>query len=493
MRLLRARPALPDVPAHVPYLLVGGGTASFAAFRAIKARDPKAKVLVVSEEAHLPYMRPPLSKELWFSSDPETPQTLKFKQWNGKDRSVFFEPAEFYCPPRDLPARENGGVAVLTGRRVVQLDVVKRRAYLDDGTEVTYDKCLLATGGKPRSLPALETVPAEKVTLFRTVDDYRRLDEAVKGAKDVVIIGGGFLGSELACALGRKGQEAGVKVTQTFPEAGNMGRVLPEYLSNWTTRKVQAEGVQVLTGTTVLAAAEAEGRVQLTLNDGNKLAADHVVVSVGLEPRTDLAAASGLELDDRHGGYRVNAELEARSNLWVAGDAACFFDTQLGRRRVEHHDHAVVSGRLAGENMTGAGKPYWHQSMFWSDLGPDVGYEAIGIVDASLPTVGVFAKATHKDTPKAVVEATGESVRSETEQAAEALPPAEPTVPRAPREGEEYGKGVVFYTRDDAVVGMVLWNVFNKMPTARKIIKEARKSGEINELAKLFDLHDSEE
>ena len=79
---------------------------------------------------------------------------------------------------------------------------------------------------------------------------------------------------------------------------------------------------------------------------------------------------------------------------------------------MEHHDHAVVSGRLAGENMTGAAKPYLHQSMFWSDLGPDVGYEAIGIIDSSLPTVGVFAKATDKDNPKAVVVATDEGIRS---------------------------------------------------------------------------------
>ncbi len=101
--------------------------------------------------------------------------------------------------------------------------------------------------------------------------------------------------------------------------------------------------------------------------------------------------------------------------MFQAGDAACFYDIKLGRRRVEHHDHAVVSGRLAGENMTGAGKPYWHQSMFWSDLGPQVGYEAIGIVDAALETMAVFAKSTAADTPKAAVEATGEGVRSEME------------------------------------------------------------------------------
>lgn len=99
-----------------------------------------------------------------------------------------------------------------------------------------------------------------------------------------------------------------------------------------------------------------------------------------------------------------------------AGDAACFYDLKLGRRRIEHHDHAVVSGRLAGENMAGAGKPYWHQSMFWSDLGPEVGYEAIGIIDSSLPTVGVFAKKTEKDTPVAVVAATDSSIRSQTEE-----------------------------------------------------------------------------
>lgn len=102
-------------------------------------------------------------------------------------------------------------------------------------------------------------------------------------------------------------------------------------------------------------------------------------------------------------------------NSLQAGDAACFYDIKLGRRRVEHHDHAVVSGRLAGENMTGAGKPYWHQSMFWSDLGPQVGYEAIGIVDSSLETMAVFAKSSAADTPQAAAEATGQGLRSDME------------------------------------------------------------------------------
>lgn len=86
-----------------------------------------------------------------------------------------------------------------------------------------------------------------------------------------------------------------------------------------------------------------------------KIDADQVIVAVGVQPNTDLATTSNLETEPKIGGFLVNAELEARSNLWVAGDAACFYDVKLGRRRVEHHDHAVTSGRLAGENMTGAG------------------------------------------------------------------------------------------------------------------------------------------
>ena len=129
-----------------------------------------------------------------------------------------------------------------------------------------------------------------------------------------------------------------------------------------------------------------------------------------------MAETSNLEVDPNHGGFLVNAELEARSNVWVAGDAACFYDVKLGRRRVEHHDHAVISGKLAGENMTGARKPYLHQSMFWSDLGPEVGFEAIGIVDSSLETVGVYAKASETDKKVDKVESTDENTAFSNEE-----------------------------------------------------------------------------
>ncbi|KAA0716670.1 Apoptosis-inducing factor 1, mitochondrial [Triplophysa tibetana] len=407
-----------DVPEHAPYLLIGGGTAAFAAARSIRACDPGARVLIVTEESDLPYMRPPLSKELWFSDDPKVTETLRFKQWNGKERSIYFQPPSFYISPVDLATVENGGVAVLTGRKVVHMDVRGNKVKLSDGAEISYEKCLIATGGVPRNLQVIDRAGEEvknRTTLFRKVEDFRSLEKISREVKSIAIIGGGFLGSELACAIGRRSADLDLEVIQLFPEKGNMGKVLPEYLSNWTTEKVRKEGVNVITDAVVKNVNYKNGKLEIKLKDGRQVTTEHIVAAVGLESNVELAKSAGLEVDSDFGGYRVNAELQARSNIWVAGDAACFYDIKLGRRRVEHHDHAVVSGRLAGENMTGANKPYWHQSMFWSDLGPDVGYEAIGIVDSSLPTVGVFAEATAKDTPKAATEQSGTGIRSESE------------------------------------------------------------------------------
>ncbi|KAH8023277.1 hypothetical protein HPB51_011720 [Rhipicephalus microplus] len=442
------------LPESVPYLLVGTGTASFSAFRAIRAADPTAKVLAIGEEPYKPYMRPPLSKELWLSD--ESRKTLSFKQWNGRERSIFFEHEDFYCHPDQLMERETGGIAVVSNCRVVRIDSEAQKAILEDGREIRYEKCLIATGGQPKNLPVFEKPELSgKITLYRTVDDFKALDELSRRAKSVVIVGGGFLGSELACALGRRGMKTGLTVYQVFSEKGCMGRVLPEYLSRWTTDKC----------------------VTRASSSGQEIAADHVVVAVGLEPSTDLAKASGLEVDDKIGGFKANAELEARSNLWVAGDALSFYDTKLGRRRIEHHDHAVVTGRLAGENMTGARKPYKHQSMFWSDLGPEVGYEAIGIVESHLQTVGVFARPTESENEEATPVATTVSANRD-------------DLPRSPDSGDDYDKGVVFYLRDDGVVvGIVLWNIFNRMSVARKIINEHKAYEDFTDLAKLFDIY----
>lgn len=234
-------PTSSEIPKEVPYLLIGGGTASFAAFRAIKSHDPKAKVIVLTDEMETPYMRPPLSKELWFTgtksnapsdnatadkketdekeSDPKEAskkdtipsdtQPLTFKQLNGVERSLFYEPNDFYTQPTKLSDSPNGGVSIVRGYTVKKIDVENRIAFLDDGTEIKYGKCLIATGSSPKNLPVFEKASPkvkEHVSLFKTIEEYRHLRESIDQSKSVAIVGGGFLGSELACALAKYGE-----------------------------------------------------------------------------------------------------------------------------------------------------------------------------------------------------------------------------------------------------------------------------------------------
>jgi programmed cell death 8 (apoptosis-inducing factor) len=331
------------------------------------------------------------------------------------------------------------------------------------------------------------------------------LKKIVDSGADVAIVGGGFLGSELACALAHRSKERtqngkpGGKIIQLMPETGNISKVLPEYLSKWATDRVRDEGAEVLTNVELVGTSIQEGKVNLSYIDPKErkktsyITVDHVVVAVGIEPNTDLAKSAGLEIDSDQGGFLVNAELQARHNIWVAGDAASFYDIKLGRRRVEHYDHAIVSGKLAGENMTGAHKPYWHQSMFWSDLGPKVGFEAIGLTDSNLQTVAVYAKGKPDDE--------GQKEDSEGNREQEDVAPA-PTanelkhkIPETKgaattnEKKDDYSKGVVFYLKENKVVGIVLWNVFNRIPIARKIIKDQEVITNFQELAKLFNIH----
>lgn len=348
-----------EIPNDVPYLLIGGGTASFAAFRAIKSLDPKAKVMVLSEEIETPYMRPPLSKELWLAE--EAPKingtnsipkandnqigtdSLKFKQWNGIERSLYYEPNDFYTHPSKLLDEPNGGVAIVRGYTVNKIDVENRTAFLSDGTEIKYGKCLIATGSTPKNLPIFGNASPkvkERVTLFKTIEDYSNLKTHVDQSKSVAIIGGGFLGSELACALAKYGkflmdkdlkrwfikhfflckclgESNKLQVHQIFHEKGNMGKVLPGFLSEWTTERVRDEGVNVIPNTEVQNVDHVNNQVKLTLNNGETVVCDHVVVAIGSEPNTTLGEESGLEIEHVHGGYLVNAELAARNHLYV--------------------------------------------------------------------------------------------------------------------------------------------------------------------------------
>lgn len=482
-----------DLPKQVPYLLVGGGAASFSAFRAIKSNDPKAKVLVITKDMFKPYMRPPLSKELWYSAQPGViPKDFRFKQYNGTERSIFFEPDEFYVDPVKLSDTVNGGIAVAHGYTVKKIDPKQRVATLDDGTEIQYGKCLIATGSSPKNLPCFENAPKfvqDRILNYKTPQDFIKLKNFMDEKKSVVVVGSGFTGSELTCALAtyakQYSKDSNVKIVQIYQESGNMSRTLPEYLSKWTTSKVEELGVCVVPGVQVKEVLQEQSKLKLVLSNGQSILTDVAVVCVGCEANTGFADVSGLEVDGDCGGLVVNAELEARQDLFAAGDVACFYDSLLGRRRLERHDNSINTGRLAGENMVGKEKkPYEHQSMFFADLGPGIGYEGIGKTEAALPTVGVFAlKSEDKEKQPKASGSTEETKQPHVEQKQDSDSSQDTNEP------EEYTKGVIFYMKNGKIVGIVLWNLFNRIGLARTIINENKAYDDLNEVAKLFEIH----
>ncbi|VDK88034.1 unnamed protein product [Litomosoides sigmodontis] len=446
------------LPEEIPYLLIGSGTASYYAALAIRARDADAKVLMIGDEKHLPYNRPPLSKELWWYGEDGVAETLEYKSYSGKKRDVYFEAPGFFVAPDKIESAEHGGVSLISGHRVVKLDLAAQTAYLDDGRSLKYQKCLIATGGSPISLPVIENADEEvkrKVTSFRTIDDFRKLDEAVRKSKSITIIGGSLLGSELANSLNRRFGKQGLQICQIFREKGNVAEILPQFLSKYTTSELRKSGINVMPEKELRRVmVDESGKLRLQLTTGETINTDHIILAIGIRANTDLANSCGLEIDPVNGGYVVDAELRARSNVWVAGDASSFYDVKLGRRRMEHWEHAQITGRLAGENMTGANRPYWHQSSYYSILAPTVHVEAVGRTDSELRTVSVLA-----DTEDKI---------------------------------DEIKKGVVFYLDHKVIVGVLLLNISGPgIEIARRLIADGREHDNFKELAKLFELHKS--
>ncbi|KAJ2945322.1 hypothetical protein O0L34_g9410 [Tuta absoluta] len=260
---LKEEPPIPATgaafPPHVQYLVVGAGTAAFAAMRAIRSNRPDAKVLMVGEERVLPYMRPPISKELWREPDlaerASHPDALTFRQWNGKRRPVVYEPSAFYTPVEELGSRENGGASVARGWRVTKLDVQHHKAELSapgqEPVTLQYDKCLVATGVRARRVPALrEAASKGRSFALRGLKDAARLATALDDPKvnTVAVVGGGFLATELSAALADRLQGSDKKVIQLLGENAPMAGVLPQYLAQDAARRLEAAGVTLVTG-----------------------------------------------------------------------------------------------------------------------------------------------------------------------------------------------------------------------------------------------------
>jgi NADPH-dependent 2,4-dienoyl-CoA reductase/sulfur reductase-like enzyme len=376
--------------AHYNYLIVGGGMTADAAARSIHAVDEPGVIGVIGAEPDPPYNRPPLSKGLWKGEAEDT---------------IWRKP-------------ELTGVTRHLGRRVVNLDPKGKRVTDDVGTMHTFDRLLLATGGAPRRLP----FESDQIIYFRTLADYRRLRALAARPLRCAVVGGGFIGSEVAAALRMQGCE----VVMLVPEAGLGARVFPADLSAFLAGYYREKGVEVRTGEGMSGIGKQAGKAGVRTTLQKELTVDIVVAGLGIQPSVELAEQAGLNVEN---GIVVDAHCRSsHQSIFAAGDVANFHNPALdARMRVEHEDNANTMGKVAGENMAGQATPYDHLPSFYSDLF-DLGYEAVGDLDARQETFADWK--------------------------------------------EPFREGVVYYLKGGRVRGVLLWNTWGQVDAARALIAQ---------------------
>jgi 3-phenylpropionate/trans-cinnamate dioxygenase ferredoxin reductase subunit len=332
------------------YVIIGGGLAGGRASDGIRAADTEGTVALVTEEHHMPYQRPPLSKGYLVGKE-------------GIDE-VFLREDTHYA--------ENS-IEILRSTRAVKVDPQAHSVTLDDGQVLGYEKLLLATGGRAWRLPIPGNDLAGVFTL-RRIEDADSIREAAGKAKQALVLGGSFIGSEIAASL----TQLGLSVTMAFLEGRLLERVVPEELGDFLRAKYEAEGVRLLpeAGADRL---EGDGRVaRAVLSNGQTLDVDLVVMGVGIRLNTELARGAGLALGEK-GAVVVDEYLRTSDpDIYAAGDIAAWPDPTFGTRlQVEHWDVARLQGRRAGQNMAGDERPYRSLPYFFSDLF-DFSYEVWG-------------------------------------------------------------------------------------------------------------------
>ena len=365
--------------------------AADAAVRGIRELDPDGSVAIISAEPDPPYARPPLSKGLWKGRPID-------KVW----RNTKALNAELYLD-----------------RRAGQLHQRTRIVKDDRGDVYGYERLLIATGGRPKEL---DDLARDGTIYYRTLRDYRRLRELTDTRDSFVVIGGGFIGSELAAALCMIGKD----VTLVFREEAIGSKVYPSELARFLVEYYQGKGVHVVPNESIANLMERDGRYTLWTQGGLELRADGVVAGIGIRPNVELAKQAGLQVGD---GILVDEHLQTSSpGIFAAGDVANFHHSALGMRvRVEHEDNALKMGQAAGRNMAGADEPYTHVPMFYSDLF-DLGYEAVGELNSGLETIVDWQ--------------------------------------------EPLKKGTIYYLGQGRVRGVLLWNVWGKVDDARELLRQ---------------------
>jgi 3-phenylpropionate/trans-cinnamate dioxygenase ferredoxin reductase subunit len=390
------------------YIIIGGGMTGSAAISGIRKNDADGSIAMFTKEGYGPYNRPPLTKGLW----------------NGMQINDIMRPTD------------TEKIDLYLNTPVTRVEPKQKRILTQTGAQFTYEKLLLATGGHPTHLPDA----AEGVIYFRTRADYEKVRKLADSKREFCVIGGGFIGSEIAAALTKHG----CQVTMVFPEIGVSGRVFPNDLSAFLNQYYREKWVNILNGHMVDSIRKDDGKYTVHYRDSKTQSTaektfDMVIVGIGIKPDVSLAKEAGIETGN---GILVNDFLQTSiPDIFAAGDVASFYNYGLGKRtRVEHEDNANKMGMRVGLNMSGEMEKYEHFPFFYSDLF-ELGYEALGELDKQYRIVEDWT--------------------------------------------DPFRKGTIYYLHEDKVRGLVFWNLWGKVDRGREIIQNGKSFTE-SELAGLF-------
>jgi NADPH-dependent 2,4-dienoyl-CoA reductase/sulfur reductase-like enzyme len=324
-------------------VLGGGMVAGYAAKEFVEHGIKPGELGIISADSALPYERPPLSKSFLAGKDDE--------------QSILINPESFY---RDR------GIGVHLNTHVDRIDA-KGKRITAGGEEFRYENLILATGATPRKLN-VPGATGDNVLYLRSMADSARLRDALNSAKNVVVLGSGFIGMEVASQSAQKGRAT----TMVFPEDRVWKNFFTPEMSRFFQKYYEERGVRFAPG----AAVDGVETGRVSLSNGTKLDADLVVAGIGVTPVTDIAQAAGVTVEN---GIRVDEFLKTNvDGIYAAGDAANYHDLVYGKqRRVEHWDNAVNHGQYLARHLSGNAEPFKHIPYFFSDVF-DLSYEFWG-------------------------------------------------------------------------------------------------------------------
>ncbi|MCV7378802.1 FAD-dependent oxidoreductase [Mycobacterium alsense] len=334
-------------------VIVGGGLAAARTAEQLRRSEYAGRITIVSDEVHLPYDRPPLSKEVLRKEVDD----------------VALKPREWY---------DEKDVTLRLGSAATGLDTARQTVTLDDGTELGYDELVVATGLVPRRIPALPDL--DGIRVLRSFDESMALREQASAARRAVVVGAGFIGCEVAASL----RTLGVDVVLVEPQPTPLAAVLGERIGELVARLHRDEGVDVRLGLGV-AEVRGEGHVDaVVLTDGAELPADLVVIGIGSRPATEWLRGSGVDVDSVDGGVLCDeAGRTSAPNVWALGDVASWRDTTGHQARVEHWSNVADQARVVVPAMLGQDVPSAVVvPYFWSDQ-YDVKIQCLGEPEAT--------------------------------------------------------------------------------------------------------------